>query len=253
ICDCANLLQVSVPWIFFPSSDAEDRSHQASLRGSQFTPTPGPEVLWRGNSTQLPFRPAGIRQPERQLPKKRVVFADTKGLALITIHNFSCGTITPKEELPFRNRILQLAPACVPPGSSYALAFSQPLDDYGRFCRCLQAQKVCLEQCAVQGRFLQGTIGVHNFGYEKVVQMRITFNAWTSYLDVPCVYVPQIFRGEIDIFSFQVALPQGPPGPAGTIQFCFSFQCVQQIYWDNNQGYNYHLQPSDSLLVCHVE
>ncbi|XP_044515469.1 protein phosphatase 1 regulatory subunit 3C-like [Gracilinanus agilis] len=197
---------------------------------------------------QLPLRPCLVRQPERQLAKKRVVFADTKGLALITIHNFSCGIINSKEELPFQNRILQLAPACVPPGSSYVLAFSQPLDDYGRFCRCLQAQKVCLEQCAVQGRFLQGTIRVLNLGYEKVVQMRITFNAWTSYHDVPCVYVPQLFRGEIDIFSFQVALPQGPPGPAGTIQFCFSFQCVQQIYWDNNQGYNYHLQPSDFYL-----
>ncbi|XP_068931491.1 protein phosphatase 1 regulatory subunit 3C-like [Petaurus breviceps papuanus] len=199
---------------------------------------------------QLPLRPCRVRQPERQRLKKRVVFADMKGLALITVHNFYSDVINPKEELPPLSRMLQLIPPCRPTEvSSYALGFSQPLDDYGRFCRCLKAQKVCLEQCAVQGRFLQGTVQVHNLGYEKIVQMRITFNAWTSYLDIPCVYVAPLFRGEIDVFTFQVTLPSGPQGPAGTIQFCFSFQCAQQIYWDNNQGYNYHLKPSDLLLV----
>ncbi|XP_072501392.1 protein phosphatase 1 regulatory subunit 3C-like [Notamacropus eugenii] len=198
----------------------------------------------------LPLRARGVRQPGRPHPKKRVVFADTKGLPLITVHNFSCDVIHPKEELLPLSRMLQLLPACPTEVSSYALGFSQPLDDYGRFCRCLKAQKVCLEQCTIQGRFLQGTIQVHNLGYEKIVQMRITFNAWASYLDVPCVYATLLFRNEIDVFTFQVALPSGPPGPAGTIQFCFSFQCAQQIYWDNNQGYNYHLKPSDFLTTC---
>ncbi|XP_036608695.1 protein phosphatase 1 regulatory subunit 3C-like [Trichosurus vulpecula] len=198
--------------------------------------------------SQLPLHPCWVRQPERQHPKKRVVFADVKGLPLITVHNFSSDVINPKEELPPLSRMLQLMPARPTEAPSYALGFSQPLDDYSRFCWCLEAQKVCLEQCAIQGRFLQGTVQVHNLGYEKIVQMRITFDAWTSYLDVPCVYVTPLFRGEIDIFTFQVALPSGPPGPAGTIQFCFSFQCAQRLYWDNNQGCNYHLKPSDGLL-----
>ncbi|XP_020825321.1 protein phosphatase 1 regulatory subunit 3C-like [Phascolarctos cinereus] len=197
----------------------------------------------------LPLRPCWVRQPKRQHPKKQVVFADRKGLPLIIVHNFSCDVTNPKEELPPLSRMLQPVPACPKEVSSYALGFSQPWDDYDRFCRCLKTQKVCLEQCAIQGRFLQGTVQVHNLGYEKIVQMRITFDAWTSYLDVPCVYVPYHFRGEVDTFTFQVALPSGLPGPAGTIQFCFSFQCAQQIYWDNNQGYNYHLKPSDFLLA----
>ncbi|XP_043836996.1 protein phosphatase 1 regulatory subunit 3C-like [Dromiciops gliroides] len=191
---------------------------------------------------QLPLRPCLVRQPKRQHLRKRVVFADMKGLALVTVHKFFGDT---KEKLQPLSRVLRLVPACPMEVSSYALGFPQPLDDYGRFCKCLEAQKVCLEQCAVQGRFLQGTIQVRNVGYEKIVQMRITFSAWTSYFDVPCVYVPHLFRGETDTFTFQVALPSGPPGPAGTIQFCFSFQCAQQIYWDNNQGSNYHLKPSD--------
>ncbi|XP_036598780.1 protein phosphatase 1 regulatory subunit 3C-like [Trichosurus vulpecula] len=199
--------------------------------------------------SQLPLRPCWVRQPKHQRQKKRVVFADVKGLPLITVHNFSSDVINPKEELPPLSRMRQLMPARPTEASSYVLGFSQPLDDSSRFHQCLKAQKVCLEHCAIQGRFLQGTVHVHNLGYEKIVQMRITFNAWTSYLDVPCVYVTPLFRGEIDVFTFQVALPSGPPGPAGTIQFCFSFQCAQQLYWDNNQGCNYHLKPSDFLLV----
>ncbi|XP_074081253.1 protein phosphatase 1 regulatory subunit 3C-like [Macrotis lagotis] len=186
---------------------------------------------------QRPLRPCLVRRPERPRAKKRVVFADLKGLALITVHSFPRDAPQPGAEPPGPGRV-------PPPGpAAYALGFSQPLDDYDRFRRCLEAQKVCLELCTVRGRCLQGTVQVCNVGYEKTVQMRITFSAWTAYLDEPCVYAPMLFGGDTDTFTFQVALPAGPPGPAGTIQFCFSFRCAQQIYWDNNQGYNYHLKP----------
>ncbi|KAM9061170.1 protein phosphatase 1 regulatory subunit 3C-like [Sarcophilus harrisii] len=200
---------------------------------------------------QGPFRSCLVRQSQRQSPKKRVVFADMKGLPLITVHNFSCD-IQHSEKLPSSSSVQQLMPAGPTEVSSYTLGFSQPFLDYDRFNRCLETQKVCLERCDIRGLFLQGTVQVHNVGYEKIVVIRITFNAWTSFFDLPCVYMCHFFPGDTDIFSFQVELPSGPPGPDGTIQFCFYFQCAQQIYWDNNQGYNYSLKPSDCFPMNFV-
>ncbi|XP_074141140.1 protein phosphatase 1 regulatory subunit 3C-like [Sminthopsis crassicaudata] len=201
---------------------------------------------------QLPVRSCLVRQPPRQQPKKRVVFADVKGLPLITVCHFSCGVINPTEKLPSLSKVQPLVPARPMEVSRYTLGFSQPFLDHDRFYRCLEAQKVCLERCDIRGCFLQGTVQVHDEGYEKIVLIRITFNAWSSYFDLPCVYMLHLFRGQTDIFFFRVALPSGPPGPDGTIQFCFSFQSAQQIYWDNNQGYNYHLKPSDCLPLNSV-
>lgn len=185
--------------------------------------------------------------------KKRVVFADMKGMSLTAIHVFSkfdddpyqekqCGGIT--EELQFDMTDLETATMDLKISSvrSMALDFKQPSADYLDFRNRLIQNSVCLENCSLQERSLTGTIKVRNIGFEKSVQVRATFDSWGSHTDVECTFMNNVYGcQDTDTFSFVLELPAYIP-PQHQVAFCVCFRVQGQTFWDNNDGKNYVLK-----------
>ncbi|XP_006630357.2 protein phosphatase 1 regulatory subunit 3C-B isoform X1 [Lepisosteus oculatus] len=175
--------------------------------------------------------------------KKRVVFADSKGLALTAVHVFSEFEEDAMQELQFDLADLEDAAAGLKLGkeSSLALDFLQPSADYLDFRNRLKKNFVCLENCTLQERSLAGTVKVRNVSYEKSVHIRITFDTWKGYTDVECTFLNNVYGcSDTDTFSFVIDLPDYVP-PHERVEFCVSFTSRDQTYWDNNDGKNYRL------------
>ncbi|XP_028983248.1 protein phosphatase 1 regulatory subunit 3C-B [Betta splendens] len=186
--------------------------------------------------------------------KKRVVFADMKGMSLTAIHVFSkfddesyeekrCGGGA-AEELQFDMTDLEAAAMDlkISPVRSMALGFKQPAADYLDFRNRLIQNSVCLENCSLQERSLTGTIKVRNIGFEKSVQVRATFDSWSSHTDVECTFMNNVYGcQDTDTFSFVLELPAFI-APHNRVEFCICFQVQGQSFWDNNDGKNYVLK-----------
>ncbi|XP_009899936.2 protein phosphatase 1 regulatory subunit 3C-B-like [Dryobates pubescens] len=178
--------------------------------------------------------------------KKRVVFADMKGLSLTAVRFFS----KIEEDLcDLQHALSGLASLRPGPRDSrpeacrYVLDFPQPSADYKTFRSRLQSNLVCLESCLLQDRALSGTVKVRNIEYEKRVAVRISSDGWKSFRDVCCQYMHSTYgSADTDIFSFELLLPK-PSCSHRATEFCISFQCGQKIHWDNNQGRNYRICP----------
>lgn len=214
--------------------------------------------------------------------KKRVVFADSRGLALTAVHVFSEAEdnllselqfhmteiegaasdlhLVPREgegrqeEPTFRTSglwvNLPLLPRCVlgaeDCGSHLLLDFVQPAADYLDMRNRLKTQQVCLETCSVQDRMLSGTVQVRNVSFEKSVLVRITYDSWRSYQDVVGLYLNNIYGcPDIDTFSFSVLVPEVFE-PSNVVEFCIQYQTPDQTFWDNNDGKNYRLVVADA-------
>ncbi|NXS26089.1 PR3CB phosphatase, partial [Pomatostomus ruficeps] len=179
--------------------------------------------------------------------KKRVVFADMKGLSLTAVRFFSkieedlCDLQHALSDLArFQPRLQDLRPEVC----RYVLDFPQPSANYVAFRNRLHSSFVCLESCLIQDHALSGTVKVRNIEYEKKVTVRITFDGWKSFRDISCQYMHSTYgSADTDIFSFELTLPK-PSISHRVTEFCISFQCGQKTHWDNNHGKNYK--------ICHV-
>ncbi|KAF7641966.1 hypothetical protein LDENG_00267330 [Lucifuga dentata] len=185
--------------------------------------------------------------------KKRVVFADSKGMSLTAVHIFSKFDDEPyqnkshgrsSEELQFDMTDLETATmdlkiSCA---RSLVLDFKQPSADYLDFRSRLLKNAVCLENCSLQERSLTGTIKVRNISFEKSVLVRITFDTWVSYTDANCTFMNNVYGcQDTDTFAFVLELPAFVP-PQNRIEFCICFQVQGHAFWDNNDGKNYVLK-----------
>uniref|UniRef100_H3CA24 Protein phosphatase 1 regulatory subunit n=1 Tax=Tetraodon nigroviridis TaxID=99883 RepID=H3CA24_TETNG len=187
--------------------------------------------------------------------KKRVVFADARGLALTVVHVFNEAEDTLLSELQFHMTELEGAASqlrLVPNqgaedgGSHLLLDFVQPAADYLDMRNRLKSQQVCLETCSIQDRMLSGTVQVRNLSFEKSVWVRITFDSWRSHQDVAGVYLNNVYGcPDIDTFSFSVVIPDAL-GPSSLVEFCIQYQAGDQAFWDNNRGENYRLVAADT-------
>ncbi|KAF3707896.1 Protein phosphatase 1 regulatory subunit 3C-B [Channa argus] len=185
--------------------------------------------------------------------KKRVVFADSKGMSLTAIHIFSkfddesypnkrCGGVT--EDLQFDMMDLETATMDLKISSvrSLTLDFKQPSADYLDFRNRLILNSVCLENCSLQERSLTGTIKVRNIGFEKSVQVRATYDSWASFTDTECTFMNNVYGcQDTDTFAFVMELPAHIP-PQNRVEFCICFKVQDQTFWDNNNGKNYVLK-----------
>ncbi|XP_038641654.1 protein phosphatase 1 regulatory subunit 3C-B-like isoform X2 [Scyliorhinus canicula] len=173
--------------------------------------------------------------------KKKVVFADAKGLSLTAVHLFS----DPEDDLSDLQFELSELAGCVPlvaADEKFALDFPPPSADYLDFRSRLLKNSVCLESCLVQGTSISGTVKVKNLGYEKKVAVRITFDSWKSFRDVECSYLNNTYGcADTDTFSFELDVP-ADLRPLEQIEFCVSFQCGQHTFWDNNSEQNYRIK-----------
>uniref|UniRef100_A0A8B9DJP9 Protein phosphatase 1 regulatory subunit n=1 Tax=Anser cygnoides TaxID=8845 RepID=A0A8B9DJP9_ANSCY len=215
----------------------------------------------RGSRARKPLRSclnqklSAEHEPERRdstkssksQKKKRVVFADMKGLSLTAVRFFSkieedlCDLQHALSDLAcFRPRLRDSRPEVC----RYVLDFPQPSSDYAAFRSRLHSNLVCLESCLVQDHALSGTVKVRNIEYEKKVTVRITFDGWKSFRDISCQYMHSTYgSADTDTFSFELSLPK-PSSSRRATEFCISFQCGQKTHWDNNHGRNYK--------ICHV-
>lgn len=183
--------------------------------------------------------------------KKKVVFADTKGMSLTAIHVFSKFDDEPYqkrsigEELQFDMFDLEAATMDLKINSvqNLMLDFKQPSADYLDFRNRLIANSVCLENCSLQERSLTGTIKVRNMGFEKKVKLRVTYDSWVSFTDVECSFMNNVYScQDSDTFAFVLDLPAQIP-PQNHVEFCICFCTTQgRTFWDNNDGKNYILK-----------
>ncbi|KAM4599650.1 protein phosphatase 1 regulatory subunit 3C-B [Fundulus diaphanus] len=219
----------------------------------------------RGQQLYKPLRPclssqrraaddqSHVAWSKKKPVKKSVVFADTKGLSLTAIHVFSKFDDEPfqnkpvggiAEELQFEMTDLEAATMDlkISPVRSLALDFKQPSADYLDFRNRLIQNCVSLENCSLQERSLTGTIKVRNVGYEKSVQVRVTYDSWASFTDVDCSFLNNVYGcQDTDTFAFELELPAHTP-PQNRIEFCVCFKVQGHTYWDNNDGKNYPLK-----------
>ncbi|KAM4636388.1 protein phosphatase 1 regulatory subunit 3C-like [Discoglossus pictus] len=173
--------------------------------------------------------------------KKRVVFADSKGLSLTSVHVFSEFKDEPAIDLQFDLVDLEGITASLKlhEEKSLMLGFIQPSADYLQFRNRIQKNLVCLENCSLQERSIAGTVKVKNLSYEKVVKVRMTFDTWKTFTDVNCIYMNNLYGGnESDTFSFVLDVPPNIPKHE-RMEFCVSYETNGQVFWDNNEGQNY--------------
>ncbi|XP_061693559.1 protein phosphatase 1 regulatory subunit 3C-B-like isoform X2 [Syngnathoides biaculeatus] len=177
--------------------------------------------------------------------KKKVVFADSKGMSLTAVHVFSENEeergAGAGEELQFDMSDLDNAAIDLKISSarSLALDFEQPSADYLDFRNRLIQNSVCLENCSLQERALTGTVKVRNVGFQKSVSVRATFDSWASFADVACTFMNNVYGShDTDTFAFVLDLPADIP-PQNRVEFCVRFQVQDQTFWDNNDGKNY--------------
>ncbi|KAJ8285860.1 hypothetical protein GJAV_G00031810 [Gymnothorax javanicus] len=209
------------------------------------------------STSEWAFSQSGISGDGTSTKKKRVVFADSKGLSLTAVRLFSVREEFPPPAPSLKLRLLR-TPATDRKAKlkPWKLGFQQPLANIQAFRTRLQENLVQLESCSVTERALSGTVQVKNVSFEKAVKVRITFDSWRSWRDVACTFLRQCYGGsDTDIFVFDIPLPKDLD-PRERVQFCVSYLPKNRntTLWDNNKGQNYSIICSESVAPssCHT-
>ncbi|XP_053318696.1 protein phosphatase 1 regulatory subunit 3B [Spea bombifrons] len=173
--------------------------------------------------------------------KKRVTFADSRGLALTMVKVYS--EFDDQLEIPFNitELIDNIVNLTTVEKERLVLDFVQPSADYLDFRNRLQADCVCLENCMLKEKALVGTVKVKNLAFHKNVKIRMTFDSWQTFTDYECQYVKDTYAGsDRDTFSFDITLPENLQSHE-KIEFAVCFDCDGKTYWDSNKGQNYRI------------
>lgn len=199
--------------------------------------------------SDVPSKPRScFRRIGAGLNKKRVVFADTKGLALTAVHLFIPETSSPDSALMMKPAPGQLqglqSTSDKQQHYKLRLGFPQPKLDFKAFLARLRETCVQLESCNIAERSLTGKVCVSHVSAEKTVHIRVTFDSWRSHHDIPCTFLQQLpLRGsDMDVFAFDLRLPSYID-PRERVEFCVSFSPGPDAtpHWDDNQGQNYRV------------
>ncbi|XP_074494480.1 protein phosphatase 1 regulatory subunit 3C-B-like isoform X2 [Sebastes fasciatus] len=194
------------------------------------------------------------------IKNKHVIFADSRGLSLTAVRVFSDqeeqSDLDLLPSLQGLGSMTEAGYSCTVstccPGTRLKLGFPQPSADFQAFRAKLAESMVILENCSVTEQALQGNVRVRNISFQKDVRIRITFDSWQSYRDVPCAYLQKRFGGpQTDIFEFDVAVPKVLDAKR-KIEFCLSYLPGGQSepFWDNNNGQNYSISVCVSSHLC---
>ncbi|XP_022071362.1 protein phosphatase 1 regulatory subunit 3C-like [Acanthochromis polyacanthus] len=181
--------------------------------------------------------------------KKRVVFADAKGLALTAVRLF-----IPEPSSPTPTLVIRPLPVKLEGQQSvsnkmqrpkFRLGFPQPALDLKAFLGRLRDTNVQLESCKISEHSLSGKVRAFHVSAESAVHIRVTFDSWRSHHDIPCTLLQQQRCGgfNMDVFSFDLSLPQNID-PQERMEFCVSFRpspAGTTAHWDDNRGQNYRV------------
>ncbi|PVU99381.1 hypothetical protein BB559_000758 [Furculomyces boomerangus] len=120
-------------------------------------------------------------------------------------------------------------------------------------------RKVYLEKVTFDEKdnIVFGIIKVHNFGFEKNVIIRYTFDLWKTINEINADFVGVASKPTLtwigqDIFSFALKIPQVVINrkcfsKKTYLEFCVKYHVNQQEHWDNNDGKNYTYRLISSL------
>lgn len=177
--------------------------------------------------------------------KKKVVFADDRGLSLTHVRMLTEGPgIPPTWSSQFLMLVTKGVSAEVAP-EPWEATFPQPASNYLEFRKRIDENNVSLENVIVKEseENVIGTIKVRNLSFQKEVFVRSSTDSWSTHEDVYCTYVsnnPTAVQGVkiiYDTFSFRLTLPP----KSRCIEFCVCYRCETGEHWDNNDGKNYHI------------
>jgi len=193
---------------------------------------------------------------------KKVSFADDFGLRLTEVKLFSEMPDTPSiikmrftSNSPNTFSTMQSSMQSLTNASSInpllVPDFQMPISNSTALNEKVERDFISLESLYVAtNRTLVGTVKVKNLAFMKKVFVRCSFDAWRSYVNIPCNYRPTTYLEEIDHsydwFTFTLGIPAGFKA-GGSADFAICFQCNNNEYWDNNWGENYRLASPDWL------
>ncbi|CAG9789781.1 unnamed protein product [Diatraea saccharalis] len=191
-----------------------------------------------------------LRMPTEK-KKKKVVFADDRGLALEQVKVMT----EPSNVPPYWALKVIASPPLErkPPPPAvvdiWEMRFVQPASDYVEFRRriteeCVSLENVIVKQdeCAVDG-----TVKVKNLDFSKEVFVRSTSDGWRTSEDTYCAFVESGPLNKCgislyDTFGFRLQLPVH----SRRMDFCVGYRCKGDEHWDNNRGMNYTIEKSST-------
>lgn len=189
-----------------------------------------------------------IRIPSEKT-KKKVVFADDKGLALEHVKIMT----EPSHVPPYwamkivSSPTLERKPPPKPVVDLWEMRFSQPASDYVEFRRRITEDCVALENVIIKQNecALDGTVKVKNIDFGKEVLIRASSDGWATSEDTYCMFLEagplnQARTSTYDTFGFRLQLPIH----SRRLEFCVCFKCKGNEHWDNNYGKNYIIEKS---------
>ncbi|KAJ8921893.1 hypothetical protein NQ315_008526 [Exocentrus adspersus] len=147
--------------------------------------------------------------------KKKVVFADDKGMSLTHVRVMTePSNVPPLWSYRFLAQVTQGITAD-PIGhvEPWEITFPQPASDYVDFRKRLDTEKVSLENVIVKELedTIVGTVKVKNIAFHKEVIVRSSINDWKTYEDAFCLYVSNSLASNVnvlyDTFSFKIPVP----------------------------------------------
>jgi len=130
----------------------------------------------------------------------------------------------------------------------FQICFPQP-GASGNFIHNVLFSAVCLENARIDSPrgVLTGTIRVKSFGVEKRVTLRITYNEWATFCEIPACYVQGSHDGSTDRFSFCAVFPTSMVA-GDKVLFAIRYEALStgEVFWDSNHGENY-------VISCHAK
>ncbi|XP_022166013.1 protein phosphatase 1 regulatory subunit 3B-like isoform X2 [Myzus persicae] len=195
--------------------------------------------------------------------KKKVVFADDRGLSLTQVRLMNEPSNQPPKLMTVRPYLPKLSAAS--PSSSVSsfyqadsagsgptsvvkhlqqqqtgatdqllqqwhLRFSQPASSYVDFRKRLDTDNVSLENVIVRSpdRRIVGTVKVRNLSYDKAVFVRCTHDRWAGHEDTQCTYVQN--NAMVNAAANGSCLTSGPAPGVAAIYDTFSFQLPLPVH-----------------------
>nr|XP_057920426.1 protein phosphatase 1 regulatory subunit 3C-B [Doryrhamphus excisus] len=200
------------------------------------------QSLCLSSSPMSSERRSCLQRNGSNLNKKRVVFADAKGLALTAVRLFVPDSFSLASTPPMDVSSTKHPGSNKPHRHKYRLGFPQPTLDLKAFLSRLRETYVQLESCNISEHSLSGKVHIFHGSTDKAVYVRVTFDSWWHHYDIPCVFLQQqrCCGTDVDVFAFDLSLPLNVD-PVGGVEFCVSFRPggSTSTHWDNNRGQNY--------------
>lgn len=189
------------------------------------------------------------RSPDDTPCRKIVRFADSLGLDLVSVRQVKDAEnppIIPASATVDLNLDKEKSFSSLG-AKQYQICFPQP-GASPNFIHRVLTHFVCLENARVDSSrgLLTGTIRVKSVGFEKKVAVRITYNDWSTFFEIPTSYVQNSHDNTTDRFSFSAVFPNSMVAN-DRAQFAIRYEIHSGVtYWDNNHGENY-------IVTCYAK